>query len=160
MKILLVTIALLCAACAGPREVLIPGSTTVPAGVDLSGEWRLSTREQPVRSTDSAVDVFIESGQALKITQTEWGLFIAFDRSIVEEYRFGEQREISVGPITADRASGWKGDGYVIETLDQKGAKLVETYRLQSGGAELERTILVLGNRGRNLSLEQRFRRE
>ena len=54
----------------------------------------------------SLVHVFLEAGKALKITQTADGVFISFDRSIVEEYRFGEKREINVGPVTADRVSG------------------------------------------------------
>ena len=39
---ILLTLTLLLAACA-TREVLIPKSPVVPDGVDLSGEWQLSS---------------------------------------------------------------------------------------------------------------------
>jgi hypothetical protein len=70
-------------------------------------------------------------GTALKVTQTGSGLFFSFDRSVVEEYRFGENREVEVGAITAERVSGWEGRSYVIETLDKDGAKLIESWQLR-----------------------------
>ena len=110
------------------------------------------------RQTDGTlVHVFLETGRSLKVTQTEHGLFISFDRSVVEEYRFGEQREISVGPVVADRVSGWKGDTYIIETLDKDGAKLIETYRLRDNGRSLIRTISIMDNGLKQLELEQAF---
>ena len=119
-----------------------------------------SRQEPRQRQTDGTlVHVFLETGRSLKVTQTEFGLFISFDRSVVEEYRFGEQREISVGPVVADRVSGWKGDTYVIETLDKDGAKLIETYRLSDGGRSLIRTISVTDNGLTQLDLEQAFDR-
>jgi hypothetical protein len=104
--------------------------------------------------------MFLEAGEALKVTQTEHGLFISFDRSVVEEYRFGEKREISIGPVTADRVSGWEGSTYVIETLDNEGAKLVETYRLNADGSSLRRTIAIIHRDKEQLAIEQNFDRE
>lgn len=103
--------------------------------------------------------MFLEAGESLKVTQTEHGLFISFDRSVVEEYRFGEKREISVGPVIADRVSGWEGDTYVIETLDVDGAKLIETYRLFDNGRQLRRTIAIVHNDEEQLAIEQNFDR-
>ncbi len=111
-------------------------------------------------SGGTSVRMFLEAGEALKVTQTEHGLFISFDRSVVEEYRFGEKREISIGPVTADRVSGWEGSTYVIETLDNEGAKLVETYRLNAAGSSLRRTIAIIHRDKEQLAIEQNFDRE
>ena len=111
-------------------------------------------------SGGTSVGMFLEAGEALKVTQTEHGLFISFDRSVVEEYRFGEKREISIGPVTADRVSGWEGSTYVIETLDNEGAKLAETYRLYADGRSLRRTIAIIHRDIEQLAIEQNFDRE
>ncbi len=108
----------------------------------------------------ASVHVFLETGRSLKITQTDFGLFVSFDRAVVEEYRFGENREVSVGPILADRVSGWEGSSYVIETLDNDGAKLVEAYRLQDGGRSLQRKIKIADKNVTQLSVEQIFDRD
>lgn len=152
------------------REVLEPKSPDTPAGVDLSGYWSLreggsggipggneqsgagemladvlgqtpASRRPP--AAGSLVGVFLESGSNLKIIQNPFALFISFDRSVVEEYRFGENRRVSVGPVTADRVSGWEEDSYVIETLDDDGDKLVERYTLMPGGDALLRQVSV-----------------
>jgi len=106
-----------------------------------------------------SVHVFLEMGKTLKVTQTDAGLFISFDRSVVEEYRFGENREISVGAIKVARASGWENNAYVIETLDDDGAKLIETYRLQDAGEHLQRTMVILHHNKKMVSLQQDFDR-
>jgi hypothetical protein len=97
------------------------------------------------------VHVFLETGTALKVTQTEHGVFVSFNRSVVEEYRFGESRMISVGQVEAQRVTGWKDDRLVIETLDKNGMKLTENYRVIDGGQTLQRTIVL---RSRNLQEE------
>ncbi|MCH7821316.1 MAG: hypothetical protein IIA07_04800 [Proteobacteria bacterium] len=176
------------AGCVAP-ESLMPKSAQVPAGIDLSGLWQLhddsmdtvrriddaelaaaggsvpiSTRSssrdrKSNRASGTLVHVFLETGKSLKITQTTAGLFISFDRAIVEEYRFGENREISVGPVIADRVSGWEGRSYAIETLASDGAKLVESYRLDNGGQLLLRSILIRHKNEIQLSVEQVFDR-
>ncbi len=181
------TVAILIAACAAP-EVLQPKSAVVPAGVDFSGRWQLSDTDgetirrlddaTPVRAEDiikeakrartgrrsktkpgSAVHVFLEAGSRLKITQTDFGIFVSFDRAIVEEYRFGEHRQVNVGPIIATRVSGWEGSAYVIETLDKDGAKLIEQYRLEDTGVRLIRKITLWEKGVRKLEVEQVFER-
>jgi hypothetical protein len=168
----------------GTSVTLQPRSAAVLAGVDLSGQWLLrrsgdeslqqiakagadaaggqpiirSRRDVEARKPRNArgglVHVFLETGEALKITQTPDGLFISFDRAIVEEYRFGEMREVNVGPVIAQRASGWEGASYVIQTLDNDGVILTEEYRLEDSGTVLIRDILV--SKGESIQLDVR----
>ena len=175
------------AGCAS-REVLVKRSGITPQGVDLSGQWTLEqaasetnrqiaaaereaagggdrlfeTRPKTSsrRNKRSLVHVFLETGSNLKITQTRDGLFISFDRAIVEEYRFGEYRQVTVGPVEADRSSGWDADTYVIETVDDDGAKLFERYRLVDDGSRLSREIRIYRKGDIELAVEQRFRRQ
>ena len=107
----------------------------------------------------SNVHVFLETGRRLKITQTSDGLFVSFDRSVVEEYRFREHRYVNVGPIAAERVSGWQDGKYVILTLDEQGALLTETYALLEDGAALERTIRIVFKEKETLSARQVFDR-
>lgn len=106
------------------------------------------------------VGVFLESGDALKITQTEHGLFISFDRSVVEEFRFGEHRPISVGQADAMRVSGWEGDNYVVETLGEKGMKLTDRYDLSADRQILTRHITLRGRDLQEVTIVQEFDRE
>ena len=127
------------------------------------GEKGINIRAQETRrsgrgsSEGTLVHVFLETGKALKITQTDYGLFISFDRAVVEEYRFGEKRKINVGEVEADRVSGWQENAYIIETLDMDGAKLIETYRLDDGGDTLIRSIVVIENAVRQVDVTQAF---
>ncbi len=186
LLISLVLIAASMCACAG-RDPLPAKSGTVPAGMDLSGRWQLrddsqaasraindiereaagadealiptSTRKRSSRKKDDTqVHVFLETGESLKITQVEHGLFVSFDRAVVEEYRFGEQRTINVGPVVADRVSGWENGGYVIETRGKEGAMLIETYRLD-GKDVMIRTIQILYEDKSKLDVRQVFDR-
>lgn len=180
----LVLVALAASGCAG-REVLTYRSSVVPDGVDFSGQWVLqdggvdtierfrnaevsaagghdpifAPQQRTRRGGGSLVYVFLETGRNLKITQTRQGLFISFDRSIVEEYRFGEHREISVGPVTADRSSGFEGSAYVVETLDMEGNRLVDRYELIDDGAVLLRQTTIYKKKAIELSLVQKFER-
>lgn len=177
-------LVLVLASCAG-REVLEWRSSVAPEGIDFSGQWVLLDRGDdttrrlrdaeiaaaggrdaiitPARRSrgnhSSLVYVFLESGRNLKITQTQQGLFISFDRSIVEEYRFGEHRPVSVGPVTADRSSGFEGSAYVIETLDSEGNRLLDRYELIDEGDVLLRQITVYKKKNIELSLVQKFER-
>jgi len=135
-------------AAAGGNEPLVPKQN------------RYSGSSKRVDGAGASVHVFLETGRSLKITQTDHGLFVSFDRAVVEEYRFGENREISVGPILADRVSGWEGSSYVIETLDEDGAKLVEAYQLRDSGRALQRKIKIIHKNETQLSVEQIFDRD
>jgi hypothetical protein len=137
------------------------------AGVEAAGglekivPQQRTQSNQPARSSNSGalVHVFLETGVRLKITQTASGLFISFDRSVVEEYRFGEKRVVSVGPVDADRVSGWEEDAYVIVTLDKDEAKMTERYSLSENGRVLVRSIVITDGNEQRLAIEQLFDR-
>jgi hypothetical protein len=78
---------------------------------------------------------------------------------VVEEYRFREHRLVNVGPIEADRVSGWVDGKYVIRTLDTEGALLEESYALVAGGDVLVRTVTVTYRKDTVLSLQQAYDR-
>ena len=170
------------AGCAAP-VVLEPPSTQIPDDVDFSGYWRLQaddTRAQPGEPSDvliipqdrrapvrrrsrsdpgSSARVFLRSGEELKITQAESALFISFDRSVVEEYRFGVLRQVSVGPIEAQRATGWSGDTLEIRTLDEEGAILTERWWLEAAGPSLVREVTLTHKGERLIRGKQIFER-
>ncbi len=183
---ILLALAALLAAC-GATEFLIPKSAIVPDGIDLSGDWQLSAdtagtnrvladaeyeaaggmedllgerpRQRSRRDQRALVHVFLETGSRLRVTQTDAGIFISFDRAVVEEYRFGEHRPVNVGPVIAERVSGWEEGGYVIETLDREGSKLEERYSLDDGGQILERRITIFDDDDIEMRVVQRFER-
>lgn len=169
-----------CVSTAPPR--LTPIGGPIPDAVSLAGRWQLQQsatdvaqrpdaglqdvmtparrdRSRPVAEGPS-VSVFLRSGNRLKISQTPYGLFISFDRSVVEEYRFHEHRRVNVGPIEADRVSGWVDDRYVIRTLDSDGALLEESYALQAGDEVLLRNLSIVHNNREILALRQLYDRE
>lgn len=112
------------------------------------------------RSQGSAVHVFLESGTSLKISQTLHGIFISFDRAVVEEFTFGENRVVSVGPIEGQRVSGWDGSEFIAETMGEKGAVLAERWSLAEGGDVLVRDISVIEKDELRLSTRQVFDRQ
>ncbi len=103
--------------------------------------------------------MFLETGKSLKISQTPDGMFISFDRAIVEEYTFGEKRIVSVGPIEAQRVSGWKELVFVVETLDEQGVLLTESWHVEADGAVLVRKISVTRGDNEQFATRQRFDR-
>ncbi len=181
----LLSAVLVIAAC-GSTPPLPAKPATVPDGLDLSGDWTMrdasrstnrriraaereaagpqeslipgKTKRSSRGNSDVQVHVFLESGELLRITQTDYGLFISFDRAIVEEYRFGEQRMINVGPIQAERVSGWENNAYVIETRDKNGTMLIESYRLRDADS-LVRSVEITGDPTAALFVEQVFDR-
>jgi hypothetical protein len=110
------------------------------------------------RNPGGLVHVFLETGTTLKITQTADGLFLSFDRAVVVEYRFGENREVQVGPVVADRVSGWEGGEYVAETLDQNNMKLTERFALVNRHT-LRRTIVFRSKNDDEETIVQTFDR-
>lgn len=162
---LVLSCLLLVAGCSAPL-VLESKSAAVPPGIDLGGMWLLrdesdlrhptnksglqegiipsGNKDRTRRSRNSGgvtVPVFLEFGTSLKITQTQYGLFISYDRSVVEEFTFGENRTIEIGPIEALRVSGWEGSAFVIETLDHSGTTLFESWHLD--GDVLTRKVRI-----------------
>ncbi|MBT8098798.1 MAG: hypothetical protein KJO82_03565 [Gammaproteobacteria bacterium] len=158
--IMVVCAALLLQGC-GSAQKLASRPAAVPAGIDLSGQWVLQSNagSNQRAARETAVYAFFESGKSVKITQTKHGLFLSFDRSVVEEYRFGENRTVSIGEVSAQRVSGWAGDSYVIETLDDDGAHLIDTYRLANDGQSLERSVSIRSKNRQQMSITQKFDR-
>lgn len=172
--LLLLSLAL--AACGGtgpPR--LEPVGDVIPVGVSLEGRWQLrgapDDAERRIRRSGyqsssarggadgASVYVFLRTGSRLKITQTPYALFVSFDRSVVEEYRFREHRRVNIGPIEADRASGWVDGRYIIRTLDSDGVLLEEGYALESLDGALVRTVSITYRNEQILSLRQVYDR-
>jgi len=178
--------AVLVVACAAKPQ-LLPRPGGNPAGIDLSGDWELRgavdmplVQEQTIvipkrssyprgetqlpgrrnqRTKGTSAHVFLESGKSLKITQTAYGVFISYDRAVVEEYNFGENRTVSVGPIEAQRVTGWDGPALVVETMDEQGNVLTESWRIDNAGAVLFRDIRIARGDDVKLELEQVFDR-
>lgn len=177
------------AACSTP-EILEPRSAEVPQGADLSGIWRIRDDEagsprrinEAIRNTAGQVKqsssrrsmrtsrssfsklgqahIFLEIGELLKITQTEHALYVSFDRAIVEEYRFGENRMVSVGEIVAQRVSGWDGQRYVVETLGKNGMKLTEQFSVSDDGHIMQRQIVFRAKDMEEVTVTQTFDRD
>ena len=112
------------------------------------------------RSGGASARVFLELGESLKITQTYFGLFISYDRSVVEEYTYGENRTVTIGPIEATRVSGWDGQSFVVETLDDSGTILYEAWHLEEEGKVLIRDIRISKNETDGFVQQQVFDRQ
>jgi len=106
------------------------------------------------------VHVFLETGASLKITQTLHGLFISFDRAVVEEYLFGENRPINIGQAEAHRVSGWEGGDYVVQTLGEKGMKLTDRYSVADDNQLLIRRITLRSKDMQEITIVQEFDRQ
>ena len=177
-------LCLLLTACSSP-PVLIAKNAAVPVGVDLSGFWKAQDGVRTGRPEESdgirdelievrkvqrsrrqrsssgvSAHVFLQYGTNLKITQTNFGIFISYDRSVVDEFTFGENRMVEIGPIEALRVSGWEGDAFVVETLDDSGTKLFEAWHLEKGGSELVREIRISKGEKESYLEEERFERQ
>jgi len=151
------------------REVLEAHSAEPPGNVDFSGTWvirgedsadqRSRRVQQDTRRDKRAglVHVFLETGKTLQISQTPYGFFVSLDRSIVEEFRFGEVRTVSVGEIVGQRVSGWDGQIYVVETLDKNGMKLTERFSLNEGRDVLQREITFRSRKQVEETVVQQF---
>lgn len=111
------------------------------------------------RSSGTAAHIFLETGESLKIIQTRDGVFISFDRAVVEEYTFGENRTVSVGPIEAQRVSGWQDGYFIVETLDEQGVILTESWHLDEGGDVLVRDVSLQQGEDEQFATRHRFDR-
>lgn len=173
-RIVFPAILLLVLTSCASQEPLAARSAEPLAGIDFSGTWLLrdidsadqhdiiravrlaegdksgskrSHRSSSSRKKSAMVHVFLETGRSLKITQTPYAFFVSVDRSVVEEFRFGEHRSVHVGQIVGERVSGWEGPVYVVETRDQNGFRLIERFWLSDDKSVLNREITF---RGRN----------
>lgn len=181
----LACLALLTLVACSSEPALVSKIAMVPAGIDLSGNWQIREDPNAMRMPESdgvqrilipkgrssrksehrkrsgmSVQVFLEYGESLKITQTDFGIFISYDRSIVEEYTFGENRLVSIGPIEADRVSGWEANAFVVETLDDDGTTLTESWHLENNNDVLVRSIRMNKGGKEKFALRQVFDRK
>ena len=145
---------------AGQREILRAIDETDGVKRNQGQAARRSTGDRSGRRGSGLVHVFLETGRQLKITQTPHGFFVSVDRSVVEEFRFGEQRIINVGEIEAQRVSGWVDSVYVVETLDKKGMKLTERFWIDDDQNTLNREIIFRSAKKESSSVMQYFDRE
>ena len=116
-------------------------------------------RRSSRRRAGSLLHVFLENGSTLKITQTDYAVFVSFDRAVVEEYEFGEHGVVSVGEVIAERAAGWEGSRFVVETADGESARLTETYTLGADDEVLVRSIRLVLRKQAPVEFEQVFDR-
>jgi hypothetical protein len=174
----------LLAGCAASVPVLPARSGGNPEQIDLTGQWELrgaadipvrrdetiyvptvkdqrmqQPRRNSRRSRGSSVHVFLTTGRHLKVTQTVYALFFSYDRAIVNEYNFGENRTATVGPIEAQRVSGWDGSTFIVDTMDPEGNQLTEKWSLAEGGALLRREISIDKGEKNSLSTTHVFER-
>ena len=66
---------------------------------------------------------------------------------------------MTIGPIEAQRVSGWENGRFVVETLDDTGTVLTESWRLEAGGEELVRDITLVRKKDSPVVTRQRFDR-
>ena len=132
-----------------PRPAAEEQTIRVPKAISRS-EYQRRGQGQPrssrSRPDGSSVHVFMTSGRTVRISQTEYALFFSYDRAIVREFNFGENRMVNVGPIQGQRVSGWDGGTFVIETMDESGTVLTESWSLEEGGDVLVREVSIVGD--------------
>jgi len=187
--LLLLTLSAGLAGCSSNTPLLMPRSAEVPDGVDLSGQWVLApdqsaalerleavTRRAPGdgraildpasdpppsrrRGDASLLHLFLEAGSKLRLTQTDYALYVSFDRAVVEEYEFGEHGPARVGQVLAERSAGWEGAAFVIETADEAGARLLESWALTVDD-RLRRTVRLTRPKQSPVYVEQVFARQ
>jgi hypothetical protein len=116
-----------------------------------------SSRSRSGKAKGGLVYIFLETGESLKITQTDYALFVSFDRSVVEEFRFGEYRTVTVGAAAAQRATGWEGNALVVDTLDRNRMKMTDRFELLDAGRVLQRTITLRSEDDETESLVQQY---
>jgi len=135
------------------RDSLKPRGIRLKVPNTNSGAIRVERDDRPGMNVRN----FLEQGGSLRITELDSALLISFDRSVVEEYRYGEQRIINIGQIRAERTAGWQNDTLVISTIDDDDALLKERWRLR--GKLLERVATIRLKDDELLYLRERFQR-
>jgi len=102
-----------------------------------------SANQKNNRNSDYVAHLFLRDAKRIKITQTRFAIYIDFNRSIVEEYKNNRVEIIELGEVKAQRSSGWQNDLYLIDTLDDRGMKITETYSLVNQDKNLQRQVII-----------------
>ncbi len=182
MRTIFLALLLSLAGCASGLKLPDP-SRDFPSDLAFAGDWqRVEFREQdrmeperlrvpttrqatsrassgPKAKPGRKVRSFLEFGKTLRITQLDSAMLISFDRAIVVEYRYGEHRMANVGPIAGERTTGFRGESLEIITLDDDGAQMTETWRLQRRASALERRVTIVKGNKELYSLRETYRR-
>ena len=66
---------------------------------------------------------------------------------------------VSIGPIEAQRVSGWEANSFIVETLDTSGTVLAERWHLENDDAVLVRDISMSKDEYETYSEQQTFDR-
>lgn len=165
---------LLFSSCASPPDLLAFGQS-ITADVDLTGSWqrddtisdaklprlesitnatqepdpgrRVPSKTKKSKGPGAAVllDGLYLSAKKLRVTQESTAIFVKFDLARVEEYRFGEKRELNVGPIAVLRVSGWEDDRYYIKSITDQHVLIEERYYMSDNGLRLHRDVQIEG---------------
>ena len=133
-------------------------SGVVYRAIKTTGVFDGKSNEKVRKNSRGVAHLFFENSKKIQITQTNYSIFINFDRSIVEEYSFGELKKIQLGNVSAMRSSGWVDKSYFIETLDAYGMKITEKYSLTANN-NLERIIIFRDNKMNDVKIEQLYRK-
>ena len=99
------------------------------------------------------------SAKKLRVSQESTALFVKFDLARVEEYRFGEKRELNIGPIAVLRVSGWENDRYYIKSVTDQNVLVEERYYLSDKGLRLHRDVQIEGKNVTPTTVRQVFDR-
>ncbi len=183
MRLLTIVCLTLLAGCASSLKLPSP-SGAFPSEIEFEGDWRRvesreedqmepdrlnlpTSREATSRRTSGPrakpgrkVRAFLEYGRQLRVTQLDTAVLISFDRSIVREYRYGEHRMTNVGPIVAERTTGFNGDVLEITTLDDAGGLMKESWRVRRNGRQLERRVTIVKGKRDLYSLRETYVRD
>lgn len=129
-------------------------------GIKTTGVFDGRNTSKVKRNSRGVAHLFFENTNKIKITQTKYSLFINFNRSIVEEYSFGEVKKITIGNVIARRSSGWFNNVYRIDTLDDYGMKITEEYKLVNSSNILERLLIFRDRDLNEISVLQTYQKE
>ena len=119
-----------------------------------------SANQQNKRNSDYVAHLFLRDANRIKITQTRYALYIDFNRSIVEEYKNNRIETIELGEIKVQRSSGWQNGYYLIDTLDDRGMKITETYSLVNQNKNLQRKIILRDKDENEVVIERLYNRK
>jgi len=131
-------------------------------GIKTTGLFDGKSSPKIKENSQGVAHLFFENTRKIKIIQTKYSLYINFDRSIVEEYSFGELKTIVLGNVKIKRSSGWvkNKDVYRIETLDEYGMKITEEYKVLANKEKLERLLIFRDKDLNEIRVTQIFMRK
>ncbi|MEC9415712.1 MAG: hypothetical protein VYC67_03870 [Pseudomonadota bacterium] len=128
--------------------------------IKTTGVFPEAQAARPKKNAWGVAHLFFKNAKVLRITQTDYALYVDFNRSIVEEYNFGELKNVTIGKVSASRSSGWFSNQFQIDTLDSHGMKITEKYTISGDMNTLTRNIIFRDKNFNNSEIVQNFKRE